>query len=247
MIWQSQDERRPTCLRCEKGQFKCEEYGGTVFIDAREQVLKHFESKSRASLRSSTSAITCAKTVSTATDEARQKSSTVRYWQVSHHDQHLGWIPSSPSSSPFRDEMYVLYAIDNLCEGPLFTIFSAFLPFDVISIQSQRRLTNHCLLALAKVYYGVQMREHRVLQDGMQLYGQGLRMLIDVLDTHDYSVTTEMIVAVVSLCMGEVCTACQNSCCIPNHSLCRVSYLCPDHRGSPKSLVWSVYLPYTAP
>ncbi len=49
------------------------------------------------------------------------------------------------------------------------------------------------------------MHKTRLLKDGLRLYGQGLGMLQDALDRVDHPVTTETIVSVVSLSLGEVC------------------------------------------
>ncbi len=83
-------------------------------------------------------------------------------------------------------------------------------------------MMNHCLLALAKVFYGLKTHEIRVLQDGMRLYGGGLRMLKDVLDEANSSFTTELLVSVVSLCIGEVCTLMSPILLCPWHILTKI-------------------------
>ena len=98
----------------------------------------------------------------------------------------------------------MLHTIKKLCKGPLGAIYCNFLPFTLVSVQPQQTMMSHCLLALAKVFCGLRMHESRVLQDGMHLYGQGMRMLKERLDKAECRVTTEMTVSVVSLCVSEV-------------------------------------------
>lgn len=116
------------------------------------------------------------------------------------------YTPVSSSISPFRDEMYVLYTVKNLCKGPLSMMYCNILPYNPSGLQPHQSMMNQCLLATAKVFYGLQNRESEALHDGLRLYGQGLSMLSNILSKANCSVTTEMIVSVFSLCMGEVCT-----------------------------------------
>ncbi|MCJ1471619.1 hypothetical protein MMC13_000259 [Lambiella insularis] len=64
---------------------------------------------------------------------------------------------------------------------------------------------------MAKVFYGIQHREKRILQDGMCLYGRGLSTLSNVLSKANCIVTTEMVVSVLSLCVGESIMPSSNS------------------------------------
>ena len=67
-------------------------------------------------------------------------------------------------------------------------------------------MMNNCLLALAKIYTGRHIHDSMVLREGFRLYGQGVRMLNRVLDKANGRITTEIIVSVISLSLGEVGT-----------------------------------------
>ena len=82
---------------------------------------------------------------------------------------------------------------------------------NVLLCDSSDKCTNHtimcqCLLALARVYYGLRNNDARVTTKGMRVYGQGLTMLNKVLGSNGWSVTSETIVAVLALSIAEVCT-----------------------------------------
>ena len=109
-------------------------------------------------------------------------------------------------ASAYRDEVFVLYTMENLCKGPLGLVYSKSLPFSLFNPRPEQTTMNHCLLALAKIYFGLRTREIAVLQDGLCLYSRGLQMLNDVLDEVDRNITTETIVSVFALSLGEVCT-----------------------------------------
>ena len=111
-----------------------------------------------------------------------------------------------------QDHLIVLYTVDNLCKGRngrLALDFLNVIAHTSTTLHSQRLLMSHCLLALAKVFYGLKTREKTVLRDGARLYGQGLKKLRDFLDGFDSdhsSITMEIIVSVLALSMTEVCT-----------------------------------------
>ena len=203
-----QDGRHPICGRCEKGRFNCEGFRETIFVDAREQVMKRFACEANASSSLSTSAASSTKASSRQLDSAVNNTltSVFRCWRDSQPMQVFEYVLKSPSPSPFRDEMCVSYTVENLCKGPLSMMYRNVFPCNTSGPHPHQSMMSLCLLAFAKVYYGLKHRESRVLRDGMRLYGRGLSMLSDVLGKDNFSVTTEIIVSVLSLCMVEVCT-----------------------------------------
>ena len=170
--------------------------------------MKRFTCESKASSSSSTSAASSTKASSRDYDAAMNKATTsvIRCWQDSQLVQLSGCGPISPSLSPSQDEMYVVYTVENLCKGPSAILYRNIFPYKPSDLHPHQSMMSQCLMALARVFYGLQNRESRVLRDGMRLYGRGLSMLSDVLGRDNCSVTTEIIVSVFSLCVAEVCT-----------------------------------------
>ena len=116
-----------------------------------------------------------------------------------------GRIPRSPDIWPFQDEMCVFYTVQNLFKGPLSILYCNVLPVDPSDLSPHQSMMNHCLLAMAKVFYGVQNNDRKLVQGGVHLYGRGIRMLGQILSEVDCNVSTEMIASVYTLCIGEVC------------------------------------------
>lgn len=132
--------------------------------------------------------------------------SKAEFRQIKNSARHLELSVISSYLSVLQDETYILYALTNLCSGPLGAVYGNCLPFRLDGLSPQQTMMNNCLLALAKVYTGLQTHQSRVSQDGLRLYGQGLLMLNDILDKAKGRITTEIIVSVISLSLGEVCT-----------------------------------------
>ena len=132
--------------------------------------------------------------------------SLIRYWRDPQVTHLSGDIPRGLSPSPFRDDMYVLYTVENLGkEGALAVMYRSVFPCNTSGLHPQQLMMIQCLLALAKVFYGLKHGASRVLRDGIRLYGQGLSMLNDILGKNNCSVTTEIMFSVFSLCVIEVC------------------------------------------
>ena len=115
-------------------------------------------------------------------------------------------LPRTVGPLASMDEKCVLYTIENLANSPLTMNYH-----DVLSYDSLGKCTNHtimcqCLLALARIYYGLRNNDSPVTRKGMCVYGQGLTMLNKVLGSNDWSVTSETIAAVLALSIAEVCT-----------------------------------------
>lgn len=122
-------------------------------------------------------------------------------------------LPRSTGSLASMDEICVLYTIENLAKSPLTMNYN-----NVLSCDSLGKCTNHtimcqCLLALARIYYGLRNNDSRVTRKGMRVYGQGLTMLNEVLGSNDWKVTSETIVAVLALSIAEVCIILPRSGC----------------------------------
>ena len=125
------------------------------------------------------------------------------------HQEHL-WMPYASIKKLFapspetRDEMYVMYTMEHLCEGPLTVTYR-----NVLSHKSshgnQSPVMKHCLLVLATIFYGIHNRQSTIVKHGMRLYGQALGMLSDVLGKDERRISTEVIVSVLSLSISEVC------------------------------------------
>ena len=139
-------------------------------------------------------------------DTADTACSEINCWQAPLPIQISSCVPTSPCTAPFRDEMYVLYTVKHLCKGPLAMIYSNVLLCNPSGQHPYQSMMNHCLLAMAKVFYGLQNRESRVLRDGMCLYGQGLRILREVLSKISHNITMEMVISSFALYIGKVYT-----------------------------------------
>ena len=115
--------------------------------------------------------------------------------------------PLSPCISPSRDEAYVVYIVQYLCKGkgPFAVIYRNLLSCNSSDLNPHQSMMHQCLLALAGIYYGVHNHANKVLRDAMRLYGRALSMVNNALSKTNCNVTTEIIVSVFSLCMGEVC------------------------------------------
>ena len=133
-----------------------------------------------------------------------QSETTTSLWPSLQSAQLSEDIPRSPYTR--SDEVYVWYTVKNLCRGPLALVYGDIVPSNSAGLHPHRLMMNECLMAMAKVFYGFHKRETIVLQDGVRLYGRGMGMLRGFLSEVDCSVTTEMIISVFSLCIGEVCT-----------------------------------------
>ena len=169
--------------------------------------MNRIKGESKASSSLSASATTNAKASSSKlSDVISTVTSATRDWQTSQPLQSSEHLPMSLGMSPFRDEVCISYTIKHLCKGPLAMMYCNVLPCNLIGLHPQQSTMNHCLLAMAKVFYAVKNHESRLLQDGIRLYGRGLNMLSDALGKANCSVTTEMIVSVFTLCVGEVRT-----------------------------------------
>ena len=167
--------------------------------------MKRFASGSKANLTSSTSATSSSNAASCQPDAAMNTMTfRTHHWLSLQSMQLSGKIPRSPHIMP--DEVYVSFTVKNLCRGPLALVYCDVLLCKSSGMHPHHLMMNACLLAMAKVFYGFQNRETKVMQDGLRLYGRGLSMLGDFLSKADCSVTTEMIISVFSLCVGEVCT-----------------------------------------
>lgn len=137
-------------------------------------------------------------------DVVAARASTTAHEQVSCLVQPSFCILMSPSNSTFWDDVAVSYTIKNLCAQPLGLVYGHFLPLNSCSSYPPQMMVSRCLLAMAKIYYGLRTRETRSLRTGIHLYGQGLRMINGVLNNRHGTIATETIVSVVSLCISEV-------------------------------------------
>ena len=200
------------CLRCEKARFTCAGFKEAVFVDASEQAMKQFTCKPKevGSILSTSriSSTTTTKAFSSQLDDAvNPVTSPVHCWQIPQSSTQLSdSVPMSPHISLNRDEMYVLYTIRHLVKGPSAMMYCNVLQCNSPTLHPHQSMMNQCLLALAKVFYGLHNHESRVIQQGMHLYGRGLGTLREVLGKAKCTVTTEMIVTVLALSVGEVCT-----------------------------------------
>ena len=116
---------------------------------------------------------------------------------------HYG-VPRTLLPLQFRDEMHVLFTVQNLCKGPSAVMYREVFSYHPSGPHPHRPMMNLCLLAKAKCFYGLQNCERRVLQDGMRQYGRGLSMLRNALGKDNCNVTTEVIVSAFALSVVEV-------------------------------------------
>ena len=100
-----------------------------------------------------------------------------------------------------------MYIIKNFRKGPLANVYRNVFPCDA----SSQSMINQCLLALAKIYFGLQNHESKVLTDGMRLYGQGLSEVNNALSKDNCNVNSEIIISVLALSVAEVCMLCPRS------------------------------------
>ncbi len=199
-----QDEGRPICSRCKKGHFVCERYEGTIFVNVMSQ-----KTKNRDSVTKNTPQTRSTDLIRTTLTRPRDDAVATRFLtavegQAFHYVQSSACMLTSPSHSSMWDEVFVLNMINKTCQGPVGLVYRQFLPLDLSSSHCQHTMVSHCLLATAKIFYGLKTREARVLRSGIDLYGQGLRMISNALNKSPGFVSTETIVSVVSLCIGEV-------------------------------------------
>lgn len=139
-------------------------------------------------------------------------SSTISHLHKSVFMQSLNTMQVYANPSGPREEMYVLYAVNNLSPGalesPLASAFCNVLSCKQSGLNPHQSTMNQCLLALATVFYGVKKRESRILRDGADLYGRGINMLSDILAKPKYIISTDVIIAVLCMSISEVCILC---------------------------------------
>lgn len=171
--------------------------------------MKRFADESRASSSSNTSATLTTNAISRQSDAVMDNATTpdLRCWHNSHPNEFHGYLPLSRTPSTSQNELIVLYTVDNLCkdrDGRLAMAYLDVLPCISSVLHPHRPLMSECLLALAKVFYGLKNRERGILGDGIALYGRGLRGLHTSFSKGSGGVSIETVIAVLSLAVTEV-------------------------------------------
>ena len=116
----------------------------------------------------------------------------------------------SPHPSGSQNEIFVMYTVENLFKGRLPVAYVNDFSRNTFHLHPHQFLMSQCLLALAKVFFGLKNHESRILQGGLTLYGHGLTTLSAFFDGDGKGITIEVIFSVLSLAMTEVRTlACQ--------------------------------------
>ena len=117
------------------------------------------------------------------------------------------YLPICLSPTPPSDESFVLYTINNLGKNDWMVMaYQNISQIHTSTLSPQSFLMGQCLLALAKIFYGVKRQEKGVMREGMNLYSGALNTLSSSFGIRESNVTIETVVSVLLLSMIEVCT-----------------------------------------
>ena len=118
-----------------------------------------------------------------------------------------GYLPLCRNLDPPPDDSFVLYTINSLGKNDwMVIVYLNASQMHTSALGSQSFLMRQCLLALARIFYGVKRHEKRVLRGGMNLYGGALNMLSSSFRVKESNITIEMVGSVLLLSMIEVDT-----------------------------------------
>lgn len=191
------DQRHPYCDRCFRAGFRCAGYEEIRFIDEEPKIVNRLRQ------------IRETKAISHLCPLRETHDGRLGMPQLSTNHEAYHWldhssIGSSPTFTPWREDIYLAYASANLMAESDLNMFEG----RIASLPSKQRIpelvvSRHCLLTLATIYFGSRHDSHEILQEGMKLYGISLKLVTQVLKNPSPNHQMEIMGAVAALSMCE--------------------------------------------
>lgn len=189
------DLTRPICTRCSKSNLVCLGYRETLFIDARDQVIRRLERASTSPTPKTSTYLQATKSRQTPIRTNPQRKFIFRPSQ----------IPQSLSISGMKDSHVLSYLTVNAC-GPIELICRSLASPSYHADSLQQSARKQSFLALATTFYGLGHMEESIIHDGRRLYGGALKMVNTSVQEPSGQEVIETLSSVLALCLHEVST-----------------------------------------